>query len=332
MIKGGFTVNTLKSSLSFHISLTIIYTETGRANKDEETDMMADPYSILGVTRSASPDEIKSAYRRLARETHPDSKPGDKTAENRFKAVSNAYSLLLNPAKRHKFDAGEIDADGNRRSGSASHSAAHGCKRGTKKARPPRERSSIKARGADVTYVLKVSLLEATVGTQKAVRMTNGKTLKVRIPPKTEDGQTLRLKNQGMSGLGGGPSGDALVEILIETDGTFRADGLDVYSEESVSLPEAMLGAQIQVRTLHGTVRVTVPENSNSGTRLRLKGKGLRRENDTNKPAEKGDHYVTLTVSLPKNGNGALKRFVKKWALKNSYSVRDENLNSNAIE
>ncbi len=280
--------------------------------------MMADPYRILGVARGARTEEIKSAYRRLARETHPDHKPGDKIAESRFKDLSNAYALLLDPDKRHKFDAGEIDAHGNHRAPHTSQSTTKS-RRGTK-GRSSRAHSSIKARGADVTYVLKVSLAEAAMGGEKTVRMTNGKTLKVRIPAKTEDGQTLRLKHQGMSGLGGGPSGDALVEILIETDGAFRADGLDVYSEEAVSLPEAVLGGRIEVQTLHGPMRVMVPENSNSGTRLRLKGKGLHRGDA--KHQECGDHYVTLTLHLPKGGNAALKRFIKKWALKNNYSVR----------
>jgi len=317
--------------------------------------MSHDPYRTLGLPRSTTPEQIKSSYRRLAREWHPDAKPGDKAAENRFKDISNAYALLSDPAKRRKFDAGEIDAGGNPRAGASGHgyeayrrnpsSAGFGFGRGKagggqdknaganahKKSRFNgffRDKTSIKAKGADISYTLKVSLSEAALGADRTVRMTSGKTLKVRIPAGTETGQTLRLKGQGMAGLGGGKDGDALVEILIDDSGDFTADGLDIHSEEPVTLDEAVLGARIEVRTIHGPVLVTVPEGSNTGTKLRLKGKGRHKPGTS----VRGDHYVTLKVVLPKGADPELKAFVRKWAAKKPYRVRAETLKRTAAE
>lgn len=311
--------------------------------------MTFDPYSTLGLGRSATPDEIKSTYRKLAREHHPDSRPGDKGAENRFKDISNAYTLLSDPAKRRKFDAGEIDAHGNafarsragtsnqhaydayRRGPASGHKPSAGESFGAKKSRFNsffRERTTAKAKGADVTYALKVSFLDAAKGADKKVRMATGKTLKVRIPAGTESGQVMRLKNQGMDGMGGAKSGDALVEITVQNGAEWRADGADVYCEEAVTLSEALLGGRIEARTVHGPVMVTVPEGSNSGTKLRLKGRGIHRPGSD----KHGDHYVTLKVVLPREDNSELKKFVKKWAAKNPYSVRKDMLKRNAAE
>lgn len=304
--------------------------------------MMTDPYNTLGVKSTASADDIKKSYRQLAREHHPDRRPGDKRAEERFKDISTAYDLLSDSAKRRKFDAGEIDAMGNRRAGFGGTS--HGYEAYTRNAGPKhtnknpfnnffrdrasKEHQSIKAKGADVSYTLKVSLLDAAQGADKAVRMASGKTLKVRIPAGTEDAQTLRLKGQGMAGIGGGTAGDALVEILIQDDKKFRTQGQDVYSEEAVTLAEALLGGRIEAQTIHGPVRVTVPENSNTGTKLRLKGKGIHRAGSN----QHGDHYVSLKVVLPEGDDSGLKKFVKKWIAKSPYSVRKDSLKSKVAE
>lgn len=304
--------------------------------------MTPDPYTVLGLPSTATHDQIKSAYRRLARENHPDHKPGDKRAENRFKDISNAYALLSDPAKRRQYDEGEIDANGNQRRGfGGQHSGYDAYKRNASAAKGPhkknaksrfsdffRDKPSIKAKGADVSYTLKVSIKDAALGAEKSVRMTTGKTLKVRIPSGTEDGQVLRLKGQGMAGMGGGKDGDALVEILINPDGLFKSDGLDIHSEEPVTIAEALLGGRIEVKTIHGPVLVSVPEGSNTGTRLRLKGKGVHRPG----AEARGDHYVTLKVVLPKGQDDELKGFVKKWSAKKPYSVRTETLKRSAAE
>jgi len=309
---------------------------------------MTDPYRTLGVNRAAAPDDIKKSYRRLAREHHPDRKPGDARAEDRFKDISSAYDLLSDPVKRRKFDAGEIDAMGNKRPGFGG--AAHGydaykrnpnagAGRGRKnpfnsffKDRPQKERQSIKAKGADVSYTLKVSFLDAAKGVNKAVRMTSGKTLNMRIPAGSESAQVLRLKGQGMSGIGGGGNGDALVEIVVQSDAKYRAEGLDVYSEEAVTLAEALLGGRVEVETIHGPVLVTVPEGSNSGTKLRLKAKGIHRQPTPQAPSLRGDHYVSLKVMLPEEDDSELKKFVKKWITKRPYKVRKETLKRTAAE
>ncbi|MBL4614875.1 MAG: J domain-containing protein [Magnetovibrio sp.] len=310
---------------------------------------MTDPYRTLGVSRSASADDIKKTYRRLAREHHPDRRPGDMRAEERFKDISTAYDLLSDPSKRRKLDAGEIDAMGNRRAGfggspngyetykrNASARASKNpfnnfFKDRTARAHPPRQ--SIKAKGADVNYTLKVPFLDAACGTEKAVRMTSGKTLKVRIPMGTENAQVLRLKGQGMSGLGGGKAGDALVEILIQDDGKFSTEGLNVYSEEAVTLAEALLGGRIEVETIHGLMMVTVPEGSNTGTKLRLRTKGIHRPH-TQDPGigGRGDHYVSLKVVLPDGESSELKKFIKKWIAKRPYKVRNETLKRAAAQ
>lgn len=313
--------------------------------------MSHDPYRTLGVGKTATLEQIKSAYRRLARENHPDAKPGDKAAESRFKDISGAYRLLSDPQTRRKFDAGEIDASGNPKAARAQsgyeayrQSAEKGSRSGfgfggakadskadAKKSRFNgffRDKTSIKAKGADITYTLRVDAGEAAKGADKTVRMTSGKTFKVRIPPATQNGQVLRLQGQGMAGLGGGKAGDALVEILIEQTGTFRTEGLDVHSEEPVTLAEALLGARIEVKTVHGPVLVTVPEGANTGTKLRLKGKGQHKPGAD----ERGDHYVTLKVMLPQGQDEELKRFVKTWSAKKPYSVRTETLKRTAAE
>jgi len=307
---------------------------------------MTDPYRILGVKITATAHDIKKSYRKLAREHHPDRRPGDKRAEERFKDISTAYDLLSDPTKRRQFDAGEIDAMGNKRAGFGGTSSGYdaykrhssgmgaGAKKSTKppfsnffKDRMKRERQSIKARGADVSYTLNVSFLDAALGAEKTVRMTTGKALKVRIPAGTENTQVLRLKNQGMDGIGGERAGDAMVEILIQNDAKFRSEGLDIYSEEPITLAEALLGGQIEAETIHGPVRVTVPEGANSGTKLRLKGKGIHRAHTQGQDTTtRGDHYVTLKVVLPEDEDSELKKFVKKWIKKRPYKVRKDTL------
>jgi len=309
--------------------------------------MTFNPYRILGLTRAAAQDEIKSAYRTLARKHHPDSCPGDPRAEDHFKEIANAYGLLSDPVKRRKFDAGEIDAQGKpyvrnkpRTDGYDTYKRSTSSGFGNAQTNGPghakkgrfnnffNNRQSVNAKGADVNYTLKVTFIEAAAGIDKSIRMTTGKTIKVQIPKGTENGQVLRLKNQGMASLVRGLAGDALVEILILEDSTFYSKGLDVHSEEAVTLSEALLGGRIEARTIHGPVIVTVPENSNSGTKLRLKGRGLQRPNTTNR----GDHYVTLKVVLPHKEDINLKKFVKKWAARTPYSVRKETLKTNAAE
>lgn len=286
---------------------------------------MKDPYAILGLRRGASAEEIKASYRRLARELHPDRRPGDSHAEEKFKHVSAAYALLSDAELRERYDRGEVDANGAPRMrrgasspfGSAAHARRHPFDRFF------RDRSAhaagIKVDGANVDYILKIKFLEAVQGAVKHVSMTNGKRLKVTIPPGTREGQVLRLRAQGMPGLGGGAAGDALVEIVVQPHPVFRADGDDIRAELPVTLGEAVLGGRVEVETIDGPVVVTIPEESNTGTILRLKGKGLAKGAD-----KRGDHYAILKVVLPSRPDPELVEFVRAWNTRRPYKVRSQ--------
>lgn len=304
---------------------------------------MKDPYRILGISKKASADAVKKAYRRLARETHPDSKPGDKRCEDRFKEISNAYALLSDTDNRRRFDDGEIDVNGNAKG--FAHTTPRAAKRpSANKERPSaktgksrfdhffkdrarKRKSSIKAKGANISYTLSVPFVEAALGANKTVRMATGKTLKFKMPPATEEGQVLRLSGQGMKGMGGGKDGDALVEIKIAADAVFSSTGLDVHSELSVSIDEAVLGGKVNAPTINGIVSISIPQGANSGTRLRLKGRGII----THK-GKSGDHYVTLKVVLPVMRDRAFVDFVRTWTRAHAYNPRAEKQTAKAAQ
>jgi len=277
---------------------------------------MTDPYEILEVPTSAGKAEIKKAYRRLARELHPDRDPGNPDAEERFKELSAAYEILSDQALRDKFDRGEIDTKGFVRTAQGSGRASHP-KRKHAKPGDPKKTQGIKIKGADVEYQLKAKFLEAARGGVKYVSTTNGKRLKVTLPAGTRDEQILRLKGQGMPGIGGGKAGDALVEIAVEPDHMFNRDDTDIHIELSVDLPTAVLGGRVEAPTVNGMVTLTVPPKSNTGRILRLKGKGL--PSGSKGKGEKGDQYVILKVVLPKKMDKEFVEFVEDWAAKNGY-------------
>lgn len=298
---------------------------------------MQDPYKLLNVERSASQDEIKRAYRKLAKELHPDINPGNKAVEQKFKEISQAYSILGDPEKRKRFDRGEIDASGQETPwkggfyrNQADARGAGGSKYSTYNfgedvsvddifsdlfgSRTRRVRRP----GANVSYTVPISFLEAAKGAKKRIKLADGKTLDVRIPPGTEDRQSLRLKGQGMPGVGGGPAGDALVEVQIEPHPYFERKGNNVQIELPVTLQEALLGATVTVPTVHGSVSMKIPAGSNSGTTLRLKGKGIQaRDSD-----EIGDQYVKLRVMLPERPDQELREFVENWSRAHDYDPR----------
>lgn len=273
----------------------------GRKNKDL--------YRILGVASDASPDEIKKAYRRKAREMHPDLDPGNPWAEDEFKELSAAYQLLSDPVHRAQYDRGEVDASGRkkktRRPDTERESGRKGGFEGFFRDRPGPDID-----GVDVNYVLKVDFLEAARGANREMKTTHGATLKVTVPPGTIDGQVLRLKGQGMRGFGKGRDGDALIEVQVAPHEVFKCEDRDVHTEVPVTLETAVLGGKIQVETIDGLVNMTVPANSNTGSRLRLRGRGLA--DGGRKSGERGDHYVTLVVTLPKDPDPDLAEFIRK--------------------
>ena len=302
---------------------------------------MTDPYKVLGVNRNASDEELKRAYRKLAKKLHPDLNPGDKKVEAQFKETTAAYDFLSDPDKRRKYDRGEIDESGQPRGFRYSSTRpAGGAQQQQRRSRGfgfgyeddadfsedlfgdffgfGKGGESIKLKGADVSYQVRVPFLEAVLGTKQRLQLADGKTLEVQLPPGTDTGQTLRLKGQGLPGRGGAPAGDAFIEVTVEPHPVFTRDGNDILVELPITLYEAVLGASLNVPTIDGKVSLKVPAGSNSGTQLRLRGKGVQ----AGKSGARGDQYVRLVVMLPKEVDPALKSEIEKSARSHPYKVR----------
>lgn len=310
---------------------------------------MRDPYSILGLGRSASTEDIKKAYRKLAKQYHPDLKPGDAANEERFKEISAAYTLLSDPEKRARYDRGEIDGSGQdrhagfgARGGAGRGRAYSGAGRGGDdsffssddwfsdlfgggRRRPGGAAgggtggsTGPKARGSDIAYSVTVPFLEAATGTKRRINLSNGKSIDVTVPAGTEDQQKLRLKGQGLPGIGGMPAGDAIVEVHVEPHPFFTRQNSDIHVELPITLNEAVLGATIRVPTVSGPVALKVPPGSNTGSVLRLRGRGVMNQ----QTREPGDQYVKLKVVLPDPPDAELVRFMEQWAKTRSYDVR----------
>jgi DnaJ-class molecular chaperone len=285
------------------------------------------PYAVLGVKPEATQDEIRKAYRQLAKKLHPDLNPGDRQAEEKFKQVSAAYDILGDAEKRARFDKGEIDAAGNERPREryyrdfhGADAQAHSYSDGSgyadfmesedilKDIFGRRGEARFRMRGQDALYRLPVEFLEAVNGATKRITLPDGGTLDVVIPAGTKDKQVLRLRGKGGPGIGGGPAGDALVEIEVEPHKFFTRKGDDIHLELPISLPEAVLGGRLDVPTPTGPVRMTVPKGANTGTVLRLRGKGAPRNDKTH-----GDEYVTLKIVLPERPDPELEEFAQRW-------------------
>jgi DnaJ-class molecular chaperone len=295
---------------------------------------MKDPYDILGVQRTDDAAAIRAAYRKLAKRYHPDLNPGKPEAAEKFKEISTAYELLSDADKRARFDRGEIDAAGNEvfqeRAFYRDFDDAHGRYRHSTsggftqddidaffsqafagRTRGESERH-FTARGSDARYMLTVGFLDAANGTLRRIALPEGRTLDVRIPPGVEDGQILRLKGQGMPGIGGGPPGDALVEIAVAPHPLFKRQGDDIVVELPVTLQEAVVGTTLEVPTIRGKVRLTIPPGSGSGTRLRLRGRGIR----------EGHQFVQLHVVVPPAEEPELAEFLKNWKPRHGFNPR----------
>jgi DnaJ-class molecular chaperone len=292
-----------------------------------------DPYETLGVERSASPDDVQKAYRRLAKKLHPDLNPGNKEAEERFKEVSAAYGLLSDADKRARYDRGEIDASGAEQPRQGFYkdfaSEAEGnpyenysgfadfADSDDVLTELLRRSAPARARGADVRYHLPIEFLEAVTGATKRLTLPDGNTLDVTIPAGIQNGQVLRLRGKGRPGIGDGEPGDALVEIAIKPHPVFAREGNDVYLDLPVTLSEAVLGARITVPAPTGAVTMTVPKGSNTGTVLRLRGKDVLRRDGSH-----GDELVRLKVMLPERSDPELEAFATKWEGGKAYDPR----------
>jgi DnaJ-class molecular chaperone len=292
---------------------------------------MENPYDILGIARSATEAEIRAVYRKLAKRHHPDINPGIPESEERFKAISVAYSLLIDPVKRARFDRGEIDASGNERPAERHFYRDFGDAGSRTKYRAEaafnpddlegifgeafrgRAGQPFSSRGRDVTYVLTVDFLDAANGAVRRVSLPDGRTLDVTIPAGIHDGQILRLKGQGTPGAGEGPPGDAQIEVTIVPHPLFRRDGNDIVMTLPLTLKEAVLGAEVPVPTIQGPVNLKVLPNATAGTRMRLKGRGIGG----------GDQYVELKVMLPPAPEPDLAAFLEAWTPRHPFDPRE---------
>jgi DnaJ-class molecular chaperone len=298
---------------------------------------MADPYTLLGVPRSATEADIKKAYRKLAKELHPDANQDNPKATDRFSEVTSAYDLLSDKDKRARFDRGEIDGDGNPTSpfgaggggfrgggargnpfgqgGGGFGGAAGGGfagdgdmggifeelfgGRGRRTSAPPPRK------GANVAYRLAVGFTDAATLNPQRITLSDGKTINLKLPAGVENGTQMRLAGKGEPGPGG--AGDATVTIEIKSHAFFRRDGADVRIDLPVTLIEAVTGAKVKVPTVDGPVMLAVPAGASSGKVLRLKGRGFSRKDGT-----RGDQLVSLMIDLPTD-DAALQAFVESW-------------------
>ena len=300
---------------------------------------MRDPYEVLGIGREATPEQIRAAYRKLAKSSHPDLHPGDKAAEIRFKEVSAANELLSDDEKRRQYDRGEIDASGApkmreqsyrdfaegpagaRYAGAGSFENAADLEEMIQELFGGRTGGrSMKMRGGDVGYRLEVGLGEVARGAKLPITLADGSSVEVTIPAGVENGQVLRLKGKGGAGIGGGPPGDALIEIQVRPHPVFERKEADVHMALPLTLGEAVRGAKVPVPTLHGSVTMTIPARSTTGAVLRLKGKGLPRPGGEGT----GDQYVRLEVAVPRTADAALEQAITDWERKNPYDPRTD--------
>lgn len=281
-----------------------------------------DYYKVLGVDKNASPDDIKKAYRKLARKLHPDLNPNDKEANKRFQQLNEANEVLSDPEKRKKYDQygkdwqhaeayekarqaqgqGQAGFGGQAGGGWQSYSGdfdegtfsdffesmfGGGARRG--------HGHQVKYKGQDFNAELHLSLKDA-YSTRKQTLTVNGKNIRITIPAGVENGQTIRIKGYGGPGANGGPAGDLYIRFVIEKDPNFRRSGNDLYTQVDLDLYKAILGGEVMIDTLNGQVKINVKPETQNGTKIRLKGKGFP---VYKKEGQYGDLFVTFSIKIP---------------------------------
>lgn len=296
--------------------------------------MAKNPYDILGVKKTAKEKEIKATYRKLAKQYHPDLNPDNKQADEKFKEISAAYSLLSDKKKRAAYDRGETDMDGNPQYQQQSYKDYAGGPQGQRyysggggefnqedigdifssffNARGGRGQAGFTAPSMDAHYTIEVDFLEAAKGTKKRLTMPDGKVLDLSIPESTQEGQKLRLKGKGAAGNASTPAGDAYIEIHIKPNPFYTSKGKDIHVEVPIGIHESVLGSKVKIPTIHGAVETSIPKGASTGSKLRLKGKGIKG----------GDQYVVLKLVMPATIDSELESSMGEWAKKHAYNPR----------
>ncbi len=306
--------------------------------------MNTDPYSALGVNRTATQQEIREAYRKLAKSLHPDLNPGNKQAEQRFKEVAAAYDIIGDEKKRKAYDEGKTQEEAMREQQQAN--ARHfyyetqgpefesgysqgfsfedlfgetlrrrsGGRSGPGPAQGP-------VQGQDEQYRMEIDLVDVVRGAEREITLPSGKHLRVKIPVGVTDGMRLRFAGQGGPGIQGGPPGDAYVELAIRPSPVFHRQGSDLEMELPITLSEAVNGGSIRVPTLDGNVMLNVPSGVSSGTRLRIRGKGIPSRTPS---GERGNLYVRLKIILPSDLDEELKKAIAEAEKRHPYDPRTD--------
>ena len=290
-----------------------------------------DYYETLGVTRDASADEIRRAYRNLARRHHPDVNQ-DPDAEDRFKEISEAYEVLRDPEKRERydrfgrnwkagqnvagadgFDGGDVQFDFGGGDFSDFFEGLFGGRARSRGRSTTDGLEGFSMRGGDRDGVLELTLEEAARGGRRRISLGDGGDVQVEIPRGVRDGQRIRLVGQGAPGIGGGPPGNLFLRVRLRPHPVFDVEGRDLYVDLPVSPWEAALGAEVPVPTLEGSARVKVPPGSSSGRRLRLRGQGL---------PDSGDLYAVLTIRVPAALSGKERKLFEQLAAESKFDPR----------
>lgn len=312
---------------------------------------MKDPYKILGVPKTASPEEIKKAYRNLVKKNHPDLNPGNKQAEAKFKEIAHAYDQIGTPESKAKFDRGETEEQqknaysqqqkeweealkqGRRGSGRSTfyntqqnagrYSQSFGEEFGGDSFfedlfRQAGGHKTAPTKGKDTTYQMEVSLADSVKGTEKVITLPNGKSISVKIPAGINSGTKLRFKGLGETAPPGIPAGDAFIEVIVIPAKGFKRVGNDIEAEVNISFIEAILGSEISIPTLYGPVMLKIPAGMSTGNRLRIRGKGVQSDSGT------GNQIVVLKIVMPKKLNPELQAEVKKWHGLFDYDPRND--------
>ncbi len=301
---------------------------------------MKDPYEILGVTRKSSDEEIKKAYRALAKKYHPDLNPNKKEAESRFKEITSSYKLIENEDARKKYEEGisEEQLAGSQSRGGPFYKDFQGGGGGGRYTYQfdgnPEDlfksffsgfgssSADMDIPGQDHIYKMEIDLKDAVIGADKEIQLADGKRIKVKIPAGIINSEKLRFKNQGGAGTGKGKHGDAYIEILVRPSEIFKVNNSNLEIEIPLTLNEAVNGAKIKIPTIDGSIRIGIPPGVNSGTRLRIKQQGM----PLGKDKGRGDQIVIVKIVLPELMNDDFREFIKTWSISNPYNPREKNL------